>query len=272
MESQNAPKPTPLSITIEEPRKIHKTPFGSASIYQIYFDEFSRSQIDPGFTAVHNAHPTTLLESDVIEQLVREGAHHEADFFGVFSWKSKLKLGISSELVMSSLSALRFDLDVLTFPFDELGPNVWTRNTPEGIRSAPFLRAGNMIMGKLGIDVDLKSLKTPIIYQNAFLARTWVWDKYFKEMLGPALDILRNPEETELHESLSYKSQYPVFGSLRQRILKAFGNSFYTFHPFLAEILFPTWVALQPEELRPRIFTPRLPRIRAGTGTCMGAC
>lgn len=262
---------SPLKVAVEGPKRIHKTPFGSISIYQIYFDEFSRSQMDPGFTSIYNGQASPLLESDVLDWLLSEGAHKEADFFGLFSWKAKLKLGIGSTMTYSFLDQIRYDCDVMTFPFDPIGPNAWTRNTSSGVVPSDFLNAGQILMDLMEIDVDLQTLKTPIIYQNAFVARSWVMERFYQEMLKPALVLLKDVNQTELQEALSMKASYPVFGSIRMRILKAFGNSYFTHHPFVAEVLFPTWLALQPQEIAPRIYVPSMPKIRAGTMTG-GAC
>lgn len=245
--------------------KIQKSRYGSLLGVQVCFDEFSWSLRDHGFTSVYNQSDAPLLESAVIEKMINAQAHKRADFFGVLSWKTGVKTGMRSETILRWLEQVQFQCDVLAPPFKVYAPSVWLKNGGARMEPTELLEIGQWMLRYLGWDVDLKKLDTPYILQNAFFARTQVWELFYKELFGPALSILRDPPTREFSKLLKKTAAYRVPKSLVGRVKTIFGTDQYSMAPFIGERLFATWIALKIPLERPVIYVPKLPEIHADT-------
>lgn len=242
--------------------QILRSQYGSFLGFQIHYDDFSKSHLDPLFTPLHNPEASKFLENEVIAALVESGVHRKADFFGVYSWKVKMKTGLGAREIFSEMEADQFQSDVYTVKFPRIEPNLWYSDSD----GTPRHHLAERILRKIGYDVDLATLPTEIIVQNAFAARSEIYEAYYREMLGPAMEAMSDESDRELQELLHVPSEYPVLSSLQQRIETIFGGPFYTAHPFICERLFATWIALKGGPKRFRIHVPH-ERVVASLGT-----
>lgn len=200
------------------------------SIYQVYYDRGSSRRLHPYFTPFFNERATPFLESSVIAQLLREGVHRRADYFGVVSWRIADKIPMAPRLWFERMTADDYSADAYSF-FGRLGAGrVW----PRAERKHPgIMRAAAVLFSRLGLDLDLRVLTAPLVYQNHVICRSDVYEQFGRDLLMPALDAMAHSDDALLQTLLGVNAQY---GAARS----------FTLHPFVAERLFSTWLALTP--------------------------
>lgn len=246
--------------------KVFRSRYGSVVFFQIYYDDFTAQFLDPAMNPVFNAGFSPFLESQVILDLIENRCHEVADRVGVFSWRMGEKLRVSAQGLTSLLEQDRMQHDILSFPFERDGKvSVWA-NEVDGKRvPGPLLDVGNYLLKKLGYEVDLLFLDTPLIFQNAFIAKKQVMERYCIEMLKPALMAMSDMSDLKMQSLLSRPANYKVANRIKNRIAKIFGIEAYRLHPFVAERLLATWISLKIPLERPSVFIPTLPPVRALT-------
>lgn len=200
------------------------------AVHQVYYDRASGRRLHPYFTPYFNEHATPFLESSVIARLLAEGAHRHADYFGVVSWRIAAKIPLPPRHWFERMRADGYRADAYSF-FGRLGAGrVW----PRAERKHPgIMRAAAVLFARLGLDVDLRELSAPLVYQNHVICRSEVYERFGADLLTPALDAMTRTDDGLLQTLLGVDAQY---GADRR----------YTLHPFVAERLFSTWLALHP--------------------------
>jgi hypothetical protein len=98
----------------------------------------------------------------------------------------------------------------------------------------------------LNLDIDLARLAAPIIYQNHFLCRSSLYERFGHDLLGPALRAMADATDTELQSLLQKDSSYRDARVPAARMMAIFGRPYFTLQPFICERLFSTWLALNP--------------------------
>ena len=214
------------------------------AIHQVHYDERSRARLDPLFTPCRNARPTPFLESSVIADLIARGAHTRADYFGVVSWRIRDKIPLPSREWFARMRADDFRADAYSF-FGRLGSGrVWLRAE----RKHPgILRAAAVLFSRLGLDLDPREVTAPLVYQNHVICRSAVYEQYQRSLLTPALEAMSDARDGMLQALLRTNAGYGTDRVPPAQLRAVFGNAHYTLHPFVAERLFSTWLALHPE-------------------------
>ena len=232
----------------------------TTGVHQCFFDDRFKDRLDPGFIPYFNEHVTRFFENDVIVELIRAGKHKPRDYFGVFSWRFSEKIPLRSEVIFDLIHEDGYQADVYSFfegTHSGLGPkgyNIWTfgENSHPGL-----IEAGEILLKRLGMRVDLRRLTTPVIYQNHFICRSDLYERYVDELLQPAIRGLSNSNDRELQEAISRDAQYVTHlkTAVREEV---FGRPYFSLEPFLCERLFSTWAALQSLNVR-HIFCAKIP-------------
>lgn len=214
------------------------------AIHQVHYDERSRARLDPLFTPYRNAQPTPFLESSVIADLVAAGAHARADYFGVVSWRIRNKIPLPPREWFARMRADEFRADAYSF-FGRLGSGrVWLRAE----RKHPgILRAAAVLFSRLGLDLDPREVTAPLVYQNHVICRSAVYEHYQRSLLAPALDAMSTASDGLLQALLAVNAGYGTDRLAPAQLQRVFGHAHYTLHPFVAERLFSTWLALHPD-------------------------
>jgi hypothetical protein len=85
------------------------------------------------------------------------------------------------------------------------------------------------IMSKIGYNWSPEVLEN-VFYCNYFVAKSDIYEKYCKEKLIPAINVMKNMQE------LLKNSGYPK--ALPLNLVDKFGINHYPYHPFLCERMF----------------------------------
>ncbi|MFN8625044.1 MAG: hypothetical protein U0587_03520 [Candidatus Binatia bacterium] len=212
-------------------------------IYQIYYDDEAVRHLDPVYTPYRNARPSRFFEAAAISRLLGDGAHRGADFFGVFSWKFAAKIPLRSVEILARMRRDHFAADVYTF-FGRVGRGpVWRLAE----RKHPgILAAADALLHRIGCNVDVATLDAPIVYQNHFLARSAVYERFWKGLLRPALRAMEDASDAHLQGLLQRDAHYHDSRLSLPRLRALFGRPYFGLHPFVCERLFSTWLALNP--------------------------
>lgn len=205
--------------------------------YQILFKEEQRAKLYPFATPYFNTTLTPFFENAIIQELVMQST---ADKIAVCSWALKDKrTGVIPPKRELTAEVLEEDFDVMSFTkntgsHEMLGAlDAWHAGCSEILRK---------IWSKLGLPMPLKP-KFPI-YQNAFCARTEIYQEYVTKFLSPAMFLMEN--DADIRELCYQDAKYTrtILGKDVDmvRIKELLGLDFYPLHAFLLERCFSLWI------------------------------
>lgn len=217
----------------------------SVGIVQIYFDEGSKKNISTCVVPYDNSdkRDQPAFENHVIAEVVPTWAA-AFDYFGVVSHKFEKKnqyyLCTAKELIEKEKQ-----YDVYSFFGHHKNRNMWelAARWHKGINEV-----ANYILAKIGYPIDVMTISTPTILQNAFICRSRIYKEYVERMLIPALAIM-NEESIRDKLFIDSKYEYRKLQSdqhYRNSIMKMTGVNYVPYHTFLCERLFATWLYLNP--------------------------
>jgi hypothetical protein len=216
-------------------------------IRQVYYDWFQQGSLLKGSEPYYYPLADPFLENRVLRDCVRCGDHLGSDYYGVLSWRFSQKTGKKGVDVQSAIERDADRPDVYSFFGNAPDANVWLRAVLvcHPLRLAEIAQK---IFNRLGRTEDIFELKTPVIYSNYWIARPFVLERYVSEMLVPAMSLMEEDDEirTLCFEDARYRPVHHRALSPR-KCKKIFGRPYYTYHPFICERLFPSWLALHPE-------------------------
>ncbi len=210
---------------------------------QVAFDERSQQALNPLWSAYMNTEPSPFFEAAVIRTLLRAGLPAEADYVGVLSWKFAEKIPIRPADLFSRL-AIGPEADVYSFFGSVRSQAIWPLAEA---RHPGITRTAALVLRRVGLDVDPHRLRGHVIYQNHFFARRSLYEQFGRDLLLPALDAMADPDDGLLQALLRQDSRYRDPSVPEARLVAMFGVPYYCLHPFIAERLFSTWLALHPE-------------------------
>jgi hypothetical protein len=230
----------------------------AVGIYQCYYSDELKTRLDPGFIPYFNDRGSRFFENDVIVDLIDDNKHSEWDYFGVFSWRFSEKIPLRSEMIFDLMTEDGYESDVYTFFEDthrglaEAGYNTWTY----GECSHPgLIEAGERLMSRLRVHVDLRHLPAPIIYQNHFICRSELYQRYVRELLAPAIRAMNDTSDREIQDLVGRDAQYIARSETANQV---FGRPYFSLEPFICERLFSVWASLQSLKVK-HIFCARIP-------------
>lgn len=220
-----------------------KQPF-DLRVFQIYFKEEHLTRLEPQFKPFHNKleDTTVFLESEVIRTLIESNAHIGATYFGVVAYKLREKLGFTKEnwknnKNIANISTQEFTVEEFTNQVYEMQPDVMSfqrHKAHDTVSVANGFHPGfkdfwTIIMSRIGIDWK------PMVYQNVFycnyfVARSEIYERFVKEFLAPAMNVMKTMPE--LYRYCNYPEPFP------DHLKKQLAVDHWTFHPFLCERMF----------------------------------
>lgn len=208
-------------------------------VFQIYFKPEQIAQLEPEFIPHFNETCTPFFESKVIEQLVLNNEHLGSDYFGVVAYKLREKLGFMKEnwknnKNIANTSVQEFSVKQFRDELYKHKPDVMSfqRHSPHdtvlvanGFHPG-FRKHWEFIMEKIGYKWEPTRFEN-VGYCNYHVMKTEWYERYVKEMLSPAMNVMEEMPE------LWANSHYPQ--ALPEHLQSLFGIKHYPMHPFLTE-------------------------------------
>jgi hypothetical protein len=213
-------------------------------VCQVYYDERSRLRVDPMYTPYLNMRLGPFFESSVIADLLAAGYARAVDYLGVFSWRFAAKIPLDARAILQRLRRDGFAADVYSFFGRIEDRRLWVLAEA---KHPGILRAAAALLHRLGMATDLPRLSPPIVYQNHFLCRAPLYERFGRELLVPALRAMSDEADGELQTLLRQDACYHDPRVTPAALMAIFGRPHFCLHPFIAERLFSTWLALNPD-------------------------
>jgi len=212
-------------------------------IYQIYFDDKSKAGCYPEWNHYDNSEKLTeYFENSVIVDLINSGAHKDANYFGVFSHDIKRemvfkewvgennKLAFSPNALDQMVSVFYKGVEVFGFQSRRKQTNIIF----QAERYHPgFVKYMEKVLSETGFLDSIPNKLNHIILFNHFIMKSEIYEQYVKELLIPAMDVMRGMPE--LFDNAKYIKPLPQ--ERKDRFMKAFGKDYYPYHPFICERL-----------------------------------
>jgi hypothetical protein len=208
------------------------------NIWQVYFNEKSKANCYPEYNHYDNSEKLTeYFENSVIVDLIRNGEHKKADYFGVWSHD------IRKELVWKE-GELRFspaNLEIVVeankhidiFGFQKRRENRNIILQAEHYHKG-FVAIVQRILEETKFLPQIPKTLDHVILFNHFIAKSEVYEQYVNELLIPAMSVLANIHEA--WNDANYKKGKTT-PEIKARFVKAFGKDYYPMHPFILERL-----------------------------------
>jgi|GEM_PF-2196530 len=211
-------------------------------VYQIYFHESQIVELEPGYIPHFNRDCTVFFESEVIKDLVLLGEHKSTDYFGVVSYKLKHKLGYMKEnwknnknianTSVNEFTTEQFEAELMKYKPDAMSFQRHAPHDPVLVADGfhPFFRKyWTYIMNEIGYRWVPTRIEN-IFYCNYFVAKEKLYEKYVKEMLVPAMEVMK--DMPELYGNCNYPRAFP------ENLKTQFGINSWPYHAFICERFF----------------------------------
>lgn len=220
-------------------------------IYQIWYDDQTRKMCSDYFTPFHNPELTPFFENQVIYDLCSQGRHLESEWFGVLSpvfFSKAWRGGVRPTYMRERMSA---ETDLVSFHYSR-NPNIILQGHSHHAKSkGNFKDIVQRVLRMSGIDWDVHNpLRFPVL-MNYVVARDWVWDRYFNEMLEPCMDVMRDATG-ELKELIWQDAEYGKgrTQTMRRHLQATLGVPYYPMHTFILERLWSVWLEMNYDDVR----------------------
>jgi hypothetical protein len=213
-------------------------------IYQIYYDQNQLPQLD--YTPYFNNNCTKYFESQVMVDLINEGAHLDYSYFGVVAYKLREKLSFAKTYPIVNIanrSIQEFTSELYEFELWKRTPDVFSfqRHLPhDPVSFADRFHSGfsnyfKKIMYEIGYNWTPTAFEN-VFYCNYFTAKSEIYEHFVKTMLEPAMEVM------EIMPELMQNSGYPK--KLPEHLQRQWGIDFYPYHTFLCERMFSYYAHL----------------------------
>lgn len=165
-------------------------------IFQIYYDEATKQQLDPVFIPLSNAgsERPDWFEYWPIRQALQTDQFEKDEYIGFFSPRFKEKTGLSGDQVLSRVSSSTYDVISFSPVFHEsvLFPNSFH----QAERKHPgCIRLVQDYLDATGVDIKLNFLvqdQTRTIFSNYFVAKYKFW-KTWEKLADQLFEISEDP-------------------------------------------------------------------------------
>lgn len=210
------------------------------NIHQIYFDDQSRKNCFEEWSLYNNSGKLTeFFENSVIVELIKKGEHKKTEYFGVFSHKVKKRVFKQDGMMFNPANLEKVIsnnqyIDVFSFNARRKQGNIikQAENYHKG-----FIAIIEKILERTGFMDAIPDKLPEIVLFNLFIARSGIYEQYVKELLIPAMDILKDLPEA--YKDAKYRRLDP---ETKERFKKGFGLTHYPYHPFICERLFSVFM------------------------------
>lgn len=179
-------------------------------IYQIFYDDLTRSKLDKGFTPLDN---TQNLRPDWAEywpiRNVLLNQNFEADdYIGFLSSRFYEKTWCSSEFVLETIAAKKHDFYSISPYFDQIA--LYSNSFEQGESYHPGIKnLTNAFLRQIGIDYDVSNFVSDVstcIYCNYFVAKFEFWKKWLE--YAEQLFLIVEDKDSDLGRLFSSFSEY----------------------------------------------------------------
>lgn len=202
-------------------------------VYQIYYQP--DQIIEPDYIPYPNPDCTVYFENSVISKLVSMGAHVGAEYFGVVGptlrWKVE-SCGRGPRINSKSFKPNEFELKLSTERPDVMAYLQYNPHNPIRYHQTihPNLETHFIrVLRRIGYNI-VPTILQDVIYCNAFVAKSEIYDRYVDSMLAPAMRVMEGMPE--IMENSGYPKTLPA------HLAAKFGVPHYPYHSFVAERLF----------------------------------
>lgn len=212
----------------------------AAELNQIYYADYQKEFLLPIAKPYYNPNLTIFFENSVIKELVMQTT---ATKVGVISWKlyQKLRWNLGKPRFTHEITeeVINSEYDVLPF----------TRNSEQHktLEALEMWHPGSVsLLTKIveGIGKKMPSQVWPSIYQNAFMAKTEIYQDYVTDYLSPAMDLIQN--DAEIYRLATADSNYTNLTkkdcASAEELQAKIGMPYYPFIPFILERLFSIYI------------------------------
>jgi hypothetical protein len=208
-------------------------------IFQIYYDAATERNCVPEFTKFPNSSLSAFFENEIIQMLGSVQYPGKSKYFGVLSHSFFVKNTILPSAIISNLDAGEYD--VYCFSGGLKIKNVI--DTAENYHPG-FRRAMELIVQAIGYDVDLSEPTRMVCYQNAFVAKSEIYQDYIDTLLAPAMKVMDDLRFNELQAIIWKDSNYHRRRDpdIRARLMRYIGVDYYPYHTFICERLFTLYM------------------------------
>jgi hypothetical protein len=209
-------------------------------VYQIYFDDSQLPRLE--YIPYRNSHCTVFFESSVIRTLIETNHHKDSHYFGVVSYSLRDKIDFlrrsrNNHPNIVDKNVTEFRPDLFEAQLKQTTPDVMSIQRHMSHDSVSFADKYHPnfslyfkeIMSKIGYDW-VPTRFNHVFYCNYFVAKSEIYERYVKEMLAPAMDVMKTMPE------LMNNSHYPK--PLPDNLKQSFGVDYYPYHSFLCERMF----------------------------------
>jgi hypothetical protein len=228
--------------TIHSPRHIDRK--NGLQVYQIYYEESQLSKLD--YTPYLNDNCTKYFESQVMVDLINQGAHNDFSYFGVLSHKLREKLSFAKSYSIPNIankSVNEFTPEMFEFELWRQLPDAFSfqRHPPHDPISFAdrfhdrFSDYFKKIMHEIGYDWSPTSFQN-VFYCNYFVARSEIYEHFVKTMLEPAMEVMEYMDE--LQRNSGYPKKLPI------ALSRKWGFDYYPYHAFICERMFSYYAHL----------------------------
>jgi len=226
----------------------------SLNIWQVYFDEVTRKSCKPEWNHYDNSDKLTeFFENSVILDLVDQGEHYKADYFGVFSHDVDQGINFRED-------GLNFTPQNLVTVVTKYGADVYAfqkrRKNANIVTQAERYHPGFVDMMTKALDFagfKLPNRLDKIVLFNYMVCTADFWDNYVNDMLRPVMAFLN--EYPPAYKDSGYALiGRPMTPEKEARFIKAFGQPHYPYHPFICERLASVYLQLNPDYSFKQIF------------------
>lgn len=198
-------------------------------IYQIYYDDKTFENVHPNCIPLLNNKLTIHFENSVLVDAHKEGLTKESEYTGILS-HSFFNKNTHAHKRIEQIK----DADLYSF-FGRHEKNNYYKNAE---RWHPgFTEDFGSLCEEIGLKFDSRKTRF-VVYQNAFIAKQWVWDMYVNGALIPAIQTLN----TKMKREALKDSKYIKNARMSEYLEKQIGLPYYPMATFLLERLMSVWL------------------------------
>jgi hypothetical protein len=215
------------------------------NIYQIYYNEETKSKCYPEYKHYYNRYCTPFFENSVILDLIDKKKHCEGEYFGVWSCSFRDKVDrrqkFTPEIFEKFVSSTKGDVFSAHRYHSKHVPAVLAQKYHPN-----FVSILQRILNRIGYKADLYKEARFIIYSNHFIAQKCVYYDFVETLLRPAMEVM-SKKGTDIYNSIWQNSMYKGHGRLPEHLKPLFGVDFYPYHTFLCERLIMLYLNNNPD-------------------------
>ncbi|NRA91231.1 MAG: hypothetical protein HRU26_00860 [Psychroserpens sp.] len=206
--------------------------------YQIYYSEETKNNCFTShdwWNLYDNTNALTpFFENTPIANLIESGAHKTSEYFAVFSHDIMHEIAFKENNKVFNPVNLRDSIgyyDVYSFQKRRRQENIVIQadNYHPG-----FTDITKKILSKVGYELPNKIDR--IILFNHFIMKSELYERYYNEMLKPAMEVMSEMDE------LNKDAGYHKFKKNKIDFTSQLGYPHYPYHPFICERLPSIWL------------------------------